>query len=162
MIMQQTFMPKVAYLASHDPERGLLLIWSSLWTIIIGVFLSLSLYFVGPYIIEFFFGPEYTDAIKLIRVLCVLPLIINIRICMADLYMFNYGHERAFALFTACGLVVFLTTLGILSYWLDGATAVAFGAVAGEGFVALASTIFFFGSALARRRHVRAAEAVDA
>jgi O-antigen/teichoic acid export membrane protein len=162
-ILQQTLMPRVAYLASHNPAQGLVLIWNSLWTLIIAVAMSLALYFIGPYVIIFLFGPEYTQAITLVRAMCILPILMDLRICMADLYMFNYGYEKAWTLLAVLGLVGFLIAVYALSYWTDGAMAVAIGSVIGEGIAAVASTVFFLISVFLRgRAAVRATGAADA
>ncbi|HLM38525.1 MAG TPA: oligosaccharide flippase family protein [Microvirga sp.] len=162
-ILQQTLMPRVAYLASHNPAQGLVLIWNSLWTLIIAVAMSLALYFIGPYVIIFLFGDEYTQAITLVRAMCVLPILMDLRICMADLYMFNYGYEKAWALLAVLSLVGFLVAVYVLSYWTDGAMAVAISSVIGEGIAAVASTVFFLVTIFLRgRAALRATGAADA
>ncbi len=162
-ILQQTLMPRVAYLATHNPAQGIVLIWNSLWTLILAGIISLSIYFIGPYVIIFLFGPEYTQAITLVRAMCIIPILMDLRICMADLYMFNYGHERSWTVLTVLGLVAFLATAYGLSYWTDGAMSVAIATVAGEGVVAIASAFFFLVAVFWRGRSaLRAAGAADA
>jgi len=162
-ILQQTLMPRVAYLASHNPAQGLVLIWNSLWTLIIAVAMSLALYFIGPYVVIFLFGSEYTQAITLVRAMCILPILMDLRICMADLYMFNYGYEKAWTLLAVLSLVGFLFAVYALSYWTNGAMAVAIGSVIGEGIAAVASTVFFLVSVFLRTRAaLRTTGAADA
>jgi O-antigen/teichoic acid export membrane protein len=162
-IMQQTLMPRVAYLASHNPGQGLILIWKSLWTLVIAAAMSLALYFIGPYVIIFLFGAEYTQAITLLRAMSILPIFMDLRICMADLYMFNYGHEKAWTVLAVLSLGVFLAAVFALSYMTDGAMAVAVGSVVGEAVAAVAAMVFFLVSAYLRgRAALRPAGAADA
>jgi O-antigen/teichoic acid export membrane protein len=162
-IMQQTLMPRVAYLAAHNPAQGLVLIWNSLWTLVIAAAMSLALYFIGPYVIIFLFGSEYTQAITLVRAMAILPIFMDLRICMADLYMFNYGHERAWTVLAVLSLGAFLAAVYALSYWTDGAMAVAVGSVVGEAVAAVAAMIFFLISAYLRgRAALRATGTADA
>lgn len=161
-VIGETLMPRVAYLAAHDPAKGLALIWNSLWTLILGASLSLALYFVGPSVILFIFGPEFAGAIPVIKILYVIPLFMNISLCMSQLYMFNYGLERAWTTLIVSSVVMFVAVSYLLSHWLDGATAVAIGFVSGEGLLAIVSAAVFFASISSRRRAARMPETADA
>jgi len=160
-VISETLMPRVAYLAAHDPAKGLTLIWNSLWTLVVGGLLSLALYFLGPHVIILLFGSEFSGAIPLVHILYITPILLNISLCMSQLYMFNYGHERAWTALIVSGVITFLATSYLLSYWLDGATAVAIGFVAGEGLVAVISTGFFAISIIARNRSARISGTTD-
>jgi O-antigen/teichoic acid export membrane protein len=152
-IISQTLMPRIGYLAVHNPAEGLALIWASLGTLVIGISVSAILYIVGPPIIILLFGPEYSGATSLIRILCFFPFFINVSLCMSDLYMFNFGHEKAWMRLTVAGFIVFLAISYALSIFFDGPTAVAIGSVSGEAFIALISTGFFVSAAWGRRRN---------
>jgi O-antigen/teichoic acid export membrane protein len=145
-VIADFLMPRVAYLASHDPAKGLVVIWKSLWTLIASIALSLILYFNGPYVLIVLFGPQFSDAGEIVRILSVLPVLMNIRLCMADLYMFHYGHDRGWMALTAAGLPIFLVTAFLLSWWASGERAIAIGIVAGELFIALVATRVFAAS----------------
>jgi O-antigen/teichoic acid export membrane protein len=148
-VMAETFLPRVAYYAHHDPAAGLALIRSSLSTLAIGATLSLSLFVVAPYLIIILFGDAFAGAIPIIRVMSIIPVLLNANICTSNLYMFNYGHERAWSALTVAGLLTFLTVAYLLSPHLsDAAIGVAVAAVAKEGVVLLVSGGFFvtFGS----------------
>ncbi len=161
-IMADLFMPRVAYLAAHDPDKGIALIGRSLWTLVAGLFLSLFLYVVGPYIVILLFGPEFAGAIRILQILCVVPFIVNIKICMADLYMFNYGFERAWTALIVAGLPAFLTISYLLSRWMDAQDAVATGFVTSEILIAAVSAGFFIVAVTKRRRSASLAKTADA
>jgi O-antigen/teichoic acid export membrane protein len=153
-VMSETFLPRVAYYAKHDPAAGLTLIWNSLLTLAIGASLSLFLFFFAPYLIIALFGEEFSGAIPIVRVMSVVPVLVNINICTSNLYMFNYGHERAWAFLSVSGLLVFLAVAYLLCLRLaNPALAVAIGVIARECTVLVVSAGFFlrFGTA---RTHV--------
>jgi O-antigen/teichoic acid export membrane protein len=143
-VMTETLLPRVAYYAHHDPRAGLALIWRSLLTLGVGAALSLSLFFVAPYVIIIFFGDGFAAAIPIVRTMAVIPFLLNGNICMSNLYMFNYGHERAWSRLTVFGLLVFLTLAYLLSSNLaNPAIGVAIAAAAKESVVFLVSAVFF-------------------
>jgi O-antigen/teichoic acid export membrane protein len=149
-VMSETFLPRVAYYAKHDPAAGLALIWSSLLTLAIGASLSLCLFFLAPYFIIVLFGEEFSGAIPIVRVMSVVPVLVNVNICTSNLYMFNYGHERAWTALTVAGLLIFLAVTYLLSLHLSNpAIAVAIAVIARECTVLVVSAGFFlrFGTA---------------
>jgi O-antigen/teichoic acid export membrane protein len=151
--MCETLLPRVAYCAHHDPEAGLVLIWRSLLTLVFGAALSLFLFFLAPYVILLLFGESFSGAIPIVRVMSVIPVLINANTCTSNLYMFNYGHERAWASLNVSGLLIFLAVAYLLSLQLSNAAiAVAIALIARECFVLVVSAGFFlvFGTARAR------------
>lgn len=143
-IMTETLLPRVAYYASHDPRAGISLIRRSLLTLGIGAAVSLCLFFVAPFIIILFFGDGFAPAIPIVRVMAIIPFFLNGSICMSNLYMFNYGYERAWSRLTVSGLLVFLVLAYLLPLQLaNAAMAVAIAVVAKEGLVFLVSAAFF-------------------
>ena len=152
--MWETLLPRVAYCAHHDPEAGLVLIRRSLLTLVVGAGFSVFLFFLAPYVIVFLFGESFSGAIPIVRVMSVIPLLLNANTCTSNLYMFNYGHERAWTFLNVSGLLIFLAVAFLLSLELSNAAiAVAIALIAREGFVLAVSAGFFlvFGSASARR-----------
>lgn len=151
--MCDTLLPRVAYCAHHDPQAGLVLIWRSLLTLVVGAALSLSMFFLAPYVILLLFGESFSGAIPIVRVMSVIPILINANTCTSNLYMFNYGHERAWASLNVSGLLIFLAVSFLLSLQLSNAAiAVAIALIARECFVLMVSAGFFlvFGTARAR------------
>jgi O-antigen/teichoic acid export membrane protein len=157
-ILSDTFLPRVAYYARHDPQVGLRLIWLSLSTLVVGAGLSLGLLVVAPLLVTMVFGPSFSGAIPIIRVLAVVPLLLNVNACTSSLYMFNYGHERAWSRLVVASLLVFLGTACLLLALLpDAATAVSLALVAKETSVLVVSAGFLiaFGSRTAQASSAR-------
>jgi O-antigen/teichoic acid export membrane protein len=152
-VMSETFLPRVAYYARHDPAAGVALIWSALFTVGVGAALSLFLFFAAPYVIIGLFGEEYSGAIPIVRVMSIIPVLMNANVCTSNLYMFNFGHERAWASLTVSGLLVFLSVAYFLSLYLsNAAVAVAMGVVARECVVLVVSAGFFLAFGVAKMR----------
>ncbi|HEY1945151.1 MAG TPA: oligosaccharide flippase family protein [Roseiarcus sp.] len=152
-VMSETFLPRVAFYARHDPAAGIALVWRSLSTLIVGASLSLFLYFFAPYLILHLFGSGYSDAIPIVRTMAVLPVLMNANICTSNLYMFNFGHERAWAILTVIGLAVFLALAYILSrHMLNPSIGVVAAIIARESVVLVVSAAFFLKFAAGRAR----------
>jgi len=149
--MWETLLPRVAYCAHHDPEAGLVLIWRSLLTLVVGAAFSLFLFFLAPYVILALFGESFSGAVPIVRVMSVIPILINANTCTSNLYMFNYGHERAWAALNVSGLLIFLAVAYLLQFS-NPAITVAIALIARECFVLVVSAGFFlvFGTARVR------------
>lgn len=144
-IIQETFLPKIAYLAEHDPKAGVALVRRASLSAAIGAVLSLGLFFVAPSVILTIFGPQYAPATWVVRLLSPLPILMNLNIITSNLYMFNFGHERAWAVLTVGGLLVFLAVPFSLDAAFAGATvSVALGLIARQTLVLVVSAAFFF------------------
>jgi O-antigen/teichoic acid export membrane protein len=152
-VVLETYLPRVAYYSRHDPAAGIALIWNSLWTLVFGSALSLFLFFLAPYFIIPLFGQGFSDAIPIVRVMSVIPVLMNVNICTSNLYMFNYGHERAWATLTVLGLLIFLVVAFLLSLLLSNAAiAVAVAVIARQCLVLVVSAGFFLAFSAARTR----------
>lgn len=152
-VVLETLLPRVAYYAKHDPVAGFVLIRRSLLTLVLGVTLSLCLYFLAPYFIVIFFGEEFSGAIPIVRLMSVMPILMNANICTSNLYMFNYGHERAWTFLNVLGLIAFLSVAFLLSPHLsEPAIGIALAVIAKECTVFVVSVGFFlkFGTAIMR------------
>jgi O-antigen/teichoic acid export membrane protein len=143
-ILSDTFLPRIAYHARHDPQAGLRLIWLSLSTLVVGAAFSLGLLVVAPMVIVPIFGASFAGAIPIVRWLAVVPLLLNLSACTANLYMFNYGHERAWASVTAVSLLALLAVaFGGLGIGMDAIVAVCAAVIAKEAVIAVVSAGFF-------------------
>jgi|SRR5215471_9741035 len=150
-VLSETFLPRVAYYANHDPAAGLALIRYAFPTLVIGAAFSLFLFLFAPYVIIILFGNEFSGAIPIVRLLSVIPLLVNVNILTSNLYMFNYGHERAWAALTVAGLLIFLALAYFLSlHFASPAAAVAVAAIARECVVLVVSAGFFLAFGTAR------------
>lgn len=152
-VVTETLLPRVAYYARHDPEAGLALIWRSLLTLGFGAAFSLGLFFCAPYVIIPFFGDGFAGVIPIVRAMAVVPLLINANVCLSNLYMFNYGHERAWSRLTVSGLLVFVAFAYLLWPLLaNAAIAVAAAVIAKEAVVFVVSGGFFLAYGTAKVR----------
>lgn len=143
--MWETLLPRVAYCARHDPQAGLVLIRRSLLTLVVGAAFSLFLFFLAPYVIVLLFGESFSGAIPIVRVMSIIPVLINANTCTSNLYMFTYGHERAWASLNVVGMLIFLGVAYLLCRQLaNPAVAVAIALIARECVVLVVSAGFFF------------------
>jgi O-antigen/teichoic acid export membrane protein len=143
-VVIDTLLPRVAYYAAHDPTKGISLIRRSFLTLGGGALISLSLFFIAPYLIITFFGPDFSPATSIVREMAILPLILNANICLSTLYMFNYGHERAWTILTVGSLCcLILVTFVSYIFGNDATTAVVLGMIAKETAIFLVSAAFF-------------------
>jgi O-antigen/teichoic acid export membrane protein len=143
-VISDTLLPRVAYYAHHDPEAGLALIWNSLLTLVVGAILSLFLFLAAPYIIVIGFGDRFSGAIPIVRVMSIIPLLLNANILTSTLYMFNCGHEAAWVVLAVFGLLMFLIVAYLpLPHLANAGIAVAVAVIAKEGVVVVGSAGFF-------------------
>lgn len=149
-VLSETFLPRVAYHAEHDPAAGIALVRRAGWSLIVSALLSLALFFVAPFVITIIFGTEFAGAVPIVRVMAVMPILLNANLCTSTLYMFNFGHERAWSLLNVTGLATFLAAAFVLGPRLQNAAiAVAVAVVAKEAVVLAVSAVFFLAFASA-------------
>jgi O-antigen/teichoic acid export membrane protein len=143
-VVAETFAPRAAYYAKHDVVAGLALIRRALATTIVGAALGVFLFFFAPMVIILLFGENFSGAIPIVRTMAILPVLMNVNVCTSNLYMFNYGHERAWACLTVFGLLVFLAgAYGLSPYFSNAAIGVATAAISRECVVLAFSATFF-------------------
>lgn len=143
-VISETFLPRIAYHVAHDPAVGLALVWSAARSLVIGFGLSLGLFFLAPLIITSIFGAEFARAVPIVRVMAVLPILMNVNVCTSTLYMFNFGHERAWSILNVAGLLMFLVTAFFLGpRFGNPAIAIAVAVIAKETVVLVISVSFF-------------------
>ncbi len=143
-VVSETFLPRVAYHARHDPAAGIALIRRAGWSLVVSVILSLALFFVAPFVIMIIFGEKFAGAIPIVRVMSAMPILLNTNICTSTLYMFNFGHERAWSVLNVTGLATFLGAAFFLGTRLNNAgIAIAAAVIAKEAVVLAVSAVFF-------------------
>jgi O-antigen/teichoic acid export membrane protein len=142
-ILSDTMLPRVAFLARHNPAAGLRLVWLSLTSVLIGLGFSLGLLIVAPMIIVPVFGESFAGSIPIVRLLAIVPLLLNLNACTSKLFMFNYGYERAWSILNVTSLAVFvLASCLLLSILSDATEVVSLAVVAREAVVFLVSASF--------------------
>ncbi|MEA2737293.1 MAG: O-antigen flippase [Acetobacteraceae bacterium] len=142
-ILSETMLSRVAFHARRDPAAGLRLVWLSLSSTVIGLGLSLGLLIVAPMIIVPVFGESFAGSIPIVRLLAIVPLLLNVNACTSNLFMFNYGYERAWSILNMASLAVFIFASFLMLRILSDATAaVSLAVVAREAVVCLVSASF--------------------
>jgi len=106
-VISETFLPRIAYYARHAPEDGIFLFSKVCYTLIIGAGLSVFIYFAAPYVILLLFGHAFAAAIPIVRLMSAIPVLLNANLLTSTLYMFNFGHEKAWGYLVALSLLVF-------------------------------------------------------
>ncbi|MCU1293987.1 MAG: wzx [Bryobacterales bacterium] len=155
-----TLLPRVAFYARHNPKAGLRLVWLSLFSLAIGLGLSLGLLIVAPMIIIPIFGISFAGSIPIVRLLAIVPLLLNVNACTSNLFMFNYGYERAWPVLNAASLAIFvLASLLMLSVLANATTAVSLAVVAREALVFLVSASFLIAFTVGEMRNSASAVA---
>ena len=142
-LLSDALLPRIAFWARHQPLAGLRLVWLSLCSLVIGLGLSLGLLIVAPMIIVPLFGEAFAGAIPIVRVLSVIPFLLNVNACTSNLFMFNFGYERAWSIMNLASLAAFvLASFLMLSVLSSVTTAVSLAVIAKEAFVLLVSASF--------------------
>jgi len=67
---------------------------------------------VAPYMIVLLFGREFSSAIAIVKLMSIIPFLLNATLLTSTLYMFNFGHERAWGYLVALSLLVFFVVTG--------------------------------------------------
>jgi PST family polysaccharide transporter len=142
-ILSDTLLPRVAFYARHNPKAGLRLVWLSLSSLVVGLGLSLGLLIVAPMIIVPIFGAPFSGSIPIVRLLAIIPLLLNVNACTSNLFMFNFGYDRAWSVLNVASLAIFvLAAFLMLSVLSSVTTAVSLAVVAREALVLLVSASF--------------------
>jgi O-antigen/teichoic acid export membrane protein len=116
------------------------LVWLSLSTTVIGLGLSLGLLIVAPMVIVPVFGESFAGTIPIVRLLAIVPLLLNLNACTSNLFMFNFGYDRAWSALNVAGLIVFVVASFLMLSVLPSATAaVSLAVVSKEALVFLVS-----------------------
>jgi O-antigen/teichoic acid export membrane protein len=143
-VILETLLPRVAYYVDHDPEAGFAFIWNSSLTLVVGAMLSLFLFLAAPPIIIIVFGDRFSGAIPIVRVMSIIPFLLNANIFTSTLYMFNCGHEAAWAVLNVFSFLIFLIVAYLSPLPLQNAgISVAVAVIAKEGVVLVVSAGFF-------------------
>ena len=139
-VLFQIALPRVAYLAAHDPDAGLqflrraLVLGASGGAVLsAGMWLGADL---GTWIL---FGPAFGPSADVIRVLAPIPLLVGISMVTSSLFLFNYGHQSLFTWIVIGAAALNLSLFLVLSLVFSAPMAAAGGSVAAEAVVALVS-----------------------
>jgi len=154
-VLAQAAMPRVAYLATHDADAGLLFIRRLLLTAPIGLAASMVMYLFADQIVALLFGASFVrNVVPLFKILSPIPCILNISACFATLFMFNYGFRRQWSQMIIAACCVSLLTLAVLHFLVPIEIAAATSSLVTETFVLVVSAFFFFRAGSRRNSHV--------
>jgi polysaccharide transporter, PST family len=148
-VLGSAAMPRVAYLATHDPEEGLHFIRRLLLTAPLGFAASIVMFLFADQIVAILFGAQFVqNVVPLIKILSPIPFILNLSICFATLFMFNYGFRAQWSRMIIAACALSLTALGILHFVVPIEKAAAISSLLTETFILLVSVAFFYRAGL--------------
>lgn len=134
----RAFFPRLSRLVAEDAGKARN--WARrvfLAQVALGALMSLSLLLAAPLAVSLFLGPHYGDAVRVLRILSPIPLLVAASNAMGAQWMLALRLDRAFAalLGTAAGINLLLAP--VLA-WKYGPEGLAWGVVAVEAWVTLA------------------------
>lgn len=138
MALNQAFFPIVANAFGQGNEQGLRVVRTTFFPLMAFMtVVSIGLWVIAPPFITLFYGSQFADAIRVLRIVSVLPILIGISSLLGFHTMLNLRMDRAFFGITLAGSVVGLglNTLFIRQMGYVGA---AYAWVSAEAFIALA------------------------
>lgn len=144
-IVTQSALPRVAYLAEHAPDDGIMFIRRLLWLIPMAAIASLGMALVPAPIIRILFGePFVPPVVPLLQILSPVPILVSLTSCCASLYMFNFGLRKLWSSTLIAASVVSLMTTVLANLFVPAHIAAALGATMAEAFVAVLSGTMFY------------------
>jgi PST family polysaccharide transporter len=139
-VLFQTALPRVAYLAAHDPDAGLRFLRRALVLgASAGAALSAVMWLGADLGALMLFGPAFGPSADVMRMLAPIPLLIGIGTVTSSLFLFNYGYQSLFTWIVIGASALNLSLFLLLSLVFSVPMAAAGGSVAAEAVVALVS-----------------------
>ncbi len=107
MALNQALFPIIANAFGQGRDSGLRMVRSVFWPLLGGLGLvSAGLWIIAPWFIPFFFGASFVDAIAVLRIVALLPLVIGMSNLLGIHTMLNLRMDRPFFVITALGSVI--------------------------------------------------------
>ena len=107
MALNQALFPVIANAFGQSRAAGLQMVRTVFWPLLIGLSLvSAGLWLIAPWFIPFFFGVKFTEAVDVLRVVALLPLVIGMSNLLGIHTMLNLRMDRPFFVITALGSVL--------------------------------------------------------
>ncbi|WP_460669825.1 flippase [Larkinella ripae] len=142
--LNQAFFPIVVHAFGQSREQGLAMIRKVIFPLTIALsLLSIGLWVIAPYFIPLFYGPQFQDAIPILRIISLLPVIIGISNLLGIHTMLNLRMDKAFFAITALGSVLGLS-LNLLMIQRYNHLGAAYSWVITEAVVMLAMGIYLY------------------
>lgn len=107
LALNQALFPVVAQAFGQGREQGLKMVRTTFFPLFfLMVLVAIGLWIVAPFFITLLYGAKFQEAITILRIVCVLPLIIGLSSLFGLHTMLNLRMDRAFFMVTAVGSVV--------------------------------------------------------
>jgi O-antigen/teichoic acid export membrane protein len=107
LALNQALFPVVAQAFGQGREQGLKMVRTTFFPLFfLMVLVAVGLWIVAPFFINLLYGAKFQEAITILRIVCVLPLIIGLSSLFGLHTMLNLRMDRAFFMVTAVGSVV--------------------------------------------------------
>lgn len=107
LALNQAFFPIVAQAFGQGREQGLRMVRNTFFPLfILMAAVSVGLWLVAPLFIKLLYGAKFQEAVKILRIVCVLPLVIGLSNLLGLHTMLNLRMDRAFFTVTAVGSVI--------------------------------------------------------
>ncbi|GAB3801658.1 oligosaccharide flippase family protein [Spirosoma humi] len=142
MGLNQAFFPIVASAFGAGRANGLHVVRMTFFPLMACmVLVSLGLWLVAPVFITLFYGATFHDAIPVLRIVSLLPIMIGISNLLGMHTMLNLRMDKAFFRITALGSVVGLVVNAVLIQKM-GFVGAAYAWVTAEAFIALSMYLY--------------------
>jgi len=107
LALNQAFFPVVASAFGKGRDQGLRVVQMAFTPLILlMVSISVTLWLIAPIFITLFYGDKFTDAITVLRIVSLLPIIISASNLLGLHTMLNLRMDKAFFIITAIGSVI--------------------------------------------------------
>lgn len=107
LALNQAFFPIVAQAFGQGREQGLQMVRNTFFPLFfVMALVSVGLWVVGPFVITLLYGAKFQEAITILRIVALLPLIIGLSNLLGLHTMLNLRMDRAFFTVTAVGSVI--------------------------------------------------------
>ncbi|NEU69576.1 flippase [Spirosoma agri] len=144
MGLNQAFFPIVAGAFGRGREDGLRVVRTTFFPLLAFMTLvSIGLWLIAPLFIAKFYGDQFLDAIRVLRVVSLLPITIGISNLLGFHTMLNLRMDKAFFFITLGGSVIGLL-INILFIREMGYLGAAYAWVSAEAFIALAMYSYLY------------------
>lgn len=135
LVLNQAFFPIVANAFGQGRDKGLGIIRTIFFPVMaLMTVTSIGLWFIAPVFIALFYGPQFAEAVVVLRIVSLLPITLGLNNLLGVHTMLSLRMDRPFFYISAIGSVLSLT-LNALLIQRFGPAGVASSWVATEAFV---------------------------
>jgi O-antigen/teichoic acid export membrane protein len=107
LALNQALFPVVAQAFGQGRAQGLKMVRTTFFPLLfLMVLVAAGLWIVAPFFITLLYGAKFQEAVTILRIVCVLPLIIGLSSLFGLHTMLNLRMDRAFFMVTAIGSVI--------------------------------------------------------